>query len=202
MKHLVFGLVLFFVGAVSAIRSPAGTRPVRRSMPVGLCARRVHGLRGGYVESALSPVILGSGTCYPGFVATVEQTLRRMLGPREDVDLAVLFGSVARGAAHASSDVDLGIRWRGTPPSDRDALLAAIERSVGRSLDLTDLDQAPPQLRFEIARDGVVIVERQPGSWSAFRARACIDWWDFAPIARRIHRAALARLQRSVHGSG
>jgi predicted nucleotidyltransferase len=133
--------------------------------------------------------------CYTDVVSPIEQTLRATLGAREDVELAVLFGSAVDGALTGSSDVDLAVRWRGDAPPDRDALLATIERSVGRAVDVVDLDGAPPQLRFEIARSGVVIVERGAGTWAAFRARAFTDWWDFRPIARRIHRAAIARLR-------
>ncbi len=48
---------------------------------------------------------------------------------------------------------------------------------------------------IEIARGGILLVERTLGDWTAFRARAFVDWWDFAPIARMIHRAAIARLR-------
>jgi predicted nucleotidyltransferase len=149
--------------------------------------------------NALAP--RASDACYRVRVLPIEQTLRAMLAPREDVELAILFGSAARGALTGSSDVDLGVRWCGADPRDRDALLATIERSLGRTLDLVDLDCAPPQLRFEIARSGVVIIERGAGTWSAFRARAFLDWWEFRPIADRVHRAAIARLRANTDGS-
>ena len=57
------------------------------------------------------------------------------------------------------------------------------------------LDEAPPLLRFEIARDGVVLVERRPGFWTDFKAKAMVDWWDWAPTARKIQRAAIQRLR-------
>ena len=121
----------------------------------------------------------------------------RSPAPRDDVALAVLFGSAARGDLRRGSDLDIALAWRGDAPDDRDALLATIERALGRPVDVVDLATAPPQLRFEIARDGVLVVERAPGAWSRVRARAFVDWWDFQPIARRIHRAAVARLSRS-----
>src|SRR5205823_482042 len=57
------------------------------------------------------------------------------------------------------------------------------------------LDTAPPQLRFEIARSGVLLFERTNGAWTRERARAMVDWWDWAPLARRIHDRAVARLR-------
>jgi hypothetical protein len=39
---------------------------------------------------------------------------------------------------------------------------------------------------------------RDPGDWADFRARAMIDWWDWAPTARMINDAAIRRLQEKV----
>jgi hypothetical protein len=60
------------------------------------------------------------------------------------------------------------------------------------------LDVAPPLLRFEITRDGRVLFERTPHAWSDFRARAMTDWWDWAPTARFLNAAAVARLRAAV----
>jgi hypothetical protein len=74
-------------------------------------------------------------------------------------------------------------------------------RAAGRPIDIVDLNDAPPQLRFEIARDGKVLIERVPYAWADVRARAMIDWWDWAPTARMIDAAAIERLrQRTTDG--
>ena len=138
--------------------------------------------------------------CYRVLVTTLAEDLRTRLSSRSEVAIAVLFGSGARGRLQRGSDVDLAVRWSSTPPSDLVSLLADLERATGRTIDLIDLDSAPPQLRFEIARSGLLLVERVPGTWSELRARAYLDWWDFAPLARRIHRAAVARLREAVDG--
>jgi hypothetical protein len=81
-------------------------------------------------------------------------------------------------------------------------LRVALERADGRTIDLVCLDLAPPLLRFEIARGGVVLVERDPHGWAEFRAHAMIDWWDWAPTARLMHRMMAARLRAEAeHGS-
>ena len=118
------------------------------------------------------------------------------------VRLAVLFGSRARGAGRSGSDVDVGILLS---PASRDAWAraeVALRRAAGRPVDVIDLAEAPPLLRFEIARDGQLIIERDPGLWPDFKARAMIDWWDWAPTARKIHAVAAARVrERAGHGS-
>jgi hypothetical protein len=126
--------------------------------------------------------------------------LRTALQDEPDVEFAVLFGSRARGTAGVSSDIDLAVRLvRGDPL----ALAARLERMVGHCVDIVDADAAPPQLRHEIGREGVVLVERVPNTWADYRARAMLDWWDWAPIAQRIHRAAAERLrERTGVGQG
>ena len=126
--------------------------------------------------------------------------LRAALLALPQVQLAVLFGSSARGTATAASDVDLGLLLTGAEAA-ADAVHRTLRGVAGDRCDVTDLRVAPPLLRFEIAREGVLLVERDPGAWADFRARAMIDWWDFAPLARMIAAAAAARLrQADTHG--
>jgi predicted nucleotidyltransferase len=131
----------------------------------------------------------------------IADQLRSLLENEPAVAVAVLFGSTARGEQRQASDIDLAVVWHAERPADVSALLARIERAVGRTVDLVELDDAPPQLRFEIAREGRLLKEREPDAWARLRARAMIDWWDFAPIARTIHQAAIARLREQMDGS-
>ena len=111
-----------------------------------------------------------------------------------DVQLAVVFGSAARGALTRGSDLDVGVMGlRSTPRLA--ALAVTLARTAGREVDLISLETAPPLLRFEIARDGAVLLERAPHLWTDFQARAMVDWWEWAPLARRFAAAAMARLQ-------
>lgn len=114
------------------------------------------------------------------------------------VELAVLFGSAARGDERDDSDVDVGLRFGEDAPDARRRAQAALSRAAGRAVDVVDLDGSPPLLRFEIARDGVVLLERRTHAWSDFKARAMIDWWDWAPTARWLHRRAIDRLKEKA----
>ena len=57
------------------------------------------------------------------------------------------------------------------------------------------LETAPPLLRFEIAREGSVLLARAPHLWPEFQARAMVEWREWAPLARRFTAAAMARLE-------
>ncbi|MBI3205422.1 MAG: nucleotidyltransferase domain-containing protein [Myxococcales bacterium] len=132
----------------------------------------------------------------------VVSVLRQAMSEEPEIELAVLFGSHASGRATAESDVDLGIRWaEGVTPPERNEVLDRLERAVHASIDATVLDEAPPLLRMEIARSGAVVRAVEPGCWPAFCARAMLDWWDFAPYAKRMHDAARARLEAKARGA-
>jgi predicted nucleotidyltransferase len=132
---------------------------------------------------------------------SVEQVLVDALESSSGVRLAVLFGSAARGHAAPGSDLDVGVLFD-TGREDAVALEVALARATGRCVDVVRLDAAPPLLRFEIARDGRLLLERTPHAWSDFRAHAMTDWWDWAPTARFLHAAAVERLRAAVaHGS-
>jgi predicted nucleotidyltransferase len=127
--------------------------------------------------------------------------LGEALAAQPAVRLAVVFGSAARGRAAPGGDLDLAVRLAPDTVESRRAVASAAGRAIGREIDLVELDGAPPLLRFEIARDGRVVVEREPGSWTRFKARAMIDWWDWAPTARMMHAIYLRRLREKVaHG--
>ncbi len=121
-------------------------------------------------------------------------SLKAVLEPMPMVRLAVLFGSAAAGTARRGSDLDVGVLLDpGAEPGP--TIAVALERATGSPVDLVWLDTAPPLLRFEIARTGRVLVERVPYAWADFRAHAMIDWWDWAPTARMMHKTMAARLR-------
>lgn len=127
---------------------------------------------------------------------TVGEKLTQALDAWPDVRLAVLFGSTARGTARRASDLDIGVSLPET--ADLMALRVALQRASGQEVDVIRLDEAPPLLRFQIARDGRVIVERVAHTWADFRARALIDWWDWAPTVRAMHRTMAERLREEA----
>lgn len=129
-------------------------------------------------------------------VALLPALERLLTSPR--LRLAVWFGSGARGALRPDSDLDIGVVPRGDLSLDDElGLQVAIERATGRRVDLVRLDRAAPLLCFEVARDGVPIHQDPVGAWEDFRVRAMVDWWDWAPQARRLEAVWLDRLRQT-----
>ena len=128
----------------------------------------------------------------------MEDRLRQCVASLPEVKLAVLFGSTARGQAGPRSDVDLGVLLEPDTPDVRSRVESELWRATDRTLDLIFLDKAPPLLRFEIARDGVLLHQEQDHLWTDFKTRAMLDWWDWAPYARMFTEAAVRRLRSKI----
>ncbi|HXH81772.1 MAG TPA: nucleotidyltransferase domain-containing protein [Candidatus Tectomicrobia bacterium] len=113
--------------------------------------------------------------------------LRAALEREPDVAYALAFGSTARGAARADSDVDVAVGL--VPGAARDvlalgALVSRLESAAGRRIDLVLLDEAPAPLAYRVFRDGRVLVERDHAALVARKARAVLDYLDFEPVER------------------
>jgi len=101
--------------------------------------------------------------------------------------LAVLFGSAARGTSRPDSDLDVGILATHPDVSlwDEADLASRLERASGRKVDVVHLDQASTLLKFEVVRDGKLLLERAPGDFARFREEALGEYLDFIPTYRR-----------------
>lgn len=82
------------------------------------------------------------------------ESLSRAVADVSVVRRAVLFGSSARGRADSRSDLDVAVELVGGPEAFS-RLAVRLSRAAGRDVDLVSLREAPPLLRFEIARDAV-----------------------------------------------
>jgi len=130
----------------------------------------------------------------------MRDALRQALEREPDVAYALLFGSHARGTAHAASDVDIAVELRSGAARDvraLGALASRLESAAGRPIDLVLVDEAPIGLAYRIFRDGDLLVERDHGALVARKARAILDYLDWKPMedlfTQGVLRAAAAR---------
>ncbi len=138
------------------------------------------------------------------------------------VAVAWLFGSAAKGKAHARSDLGLAVLWAGesgdpagaaesegaldlSAPSlessvrslDLSARLAVL---LGRDVDVVAFEDADPVLKAQILRHGRRLVDRDPGRRKRAHAKALIEYWD-TEWTRAFHgRALRLRLEGAVDG--
>ena len=112
-----------------------------------------------------------------------------------DLELLVLCGSQASGRATRRSDVDVAISCVG--PADLDAAYLALAPRIGSDrLDLVDLRRAGPLLAFQVARHGVLLFERRPGTFREFQSLASRRYCDTAKLRRAPQRAIQVFLER------
>ena len=113
------------------------------------------------------------------------------------LEVAMLFGSVARGAARPDSDVDLAVFGEVDPL----ALSGALSTLLCREVDVVRIEGAPVPLLDSILHDGVVVFERVPGAAATLRSRLLASLEVDRPWYGRMQRAFLARVaERGILG--
>ena len=112
-----------------------------------------------------------------GLPADIEDKIDRVklaaIAEEFDLDLIVLFGSVARGEARPESDVDVAVRTR-APHAARNgqwhlSLGSALSQALDADLDWCLLNNVSTLLMTEVAADGMPLYEREPGEFLEFK---------------------------------
>jgi hypothetical protein len=107
------------------------------------------------------------------------------LRTREDVMVAYLFGSQARGTARSDSDVDVGVWLRHRPTTLLDGafdLAGDLAGAIGKPVDVVVMNSAPSDVIHRILRDGELLLERDRSLRIRFEVRARNDYFDMIPI--------------------
>jgi len=103
------------------------------------------------------------------------------IGEQLGVMLIVTFGSRATGAARPDSDTDVGV-WLAdpniTPERELDLIRALVGATHEGNLDVVVLNHADPLLGYHIVRDGVLLYEREPGTFDWYRLWAWKRYLD------------------------
>lgn len=116
----------------------------------------------------------------------IDDQLREVLSGFPQITLAILFGSVASGKAHAQSDLDLAvIAAKPLQAAEKIQIIEALAMATGRPIDLVDVHFAPQPLLGQVLKHGRRIL----GSDTAYAQllyRHLIEQADFAPLQNRI----------------
>ena len=115
-----------------------------------------------------------------------------------DVELALLFGSRARGRARKDSDIDVAVV--ADEGFDVLALAAELSRAAGLEVDVVEIRDAGYPLLKVILRDGVLIHQRDRHALARFRTRAILQLETDRPWFERMRDGFLRKLAEG--GSG
>ncbi len=121
--------------------------------------------------------------------------VRRTARCTSGLHLFVLFGSRARGDAREESDWDFA--YLGDASLDVDGLVAYLAEVLHADrIDLVDLRRAGGQLRYRVAREGVVVFADDASRYERFWLDAVSFWCDAEPVLREGYDRLLAELER------
>ncbi len=119
-----------------------------------------------------------------------------------NLDLAIIFGSMATGRARPHSDIDVAVYPR--QPFDHNALQDLSDRialATGRPVDLVDLSRSEGALLRQILRTGRVLFTKRPGILGTLHERLLVWQEDFEPALKAMLSARLKRYTLTPHGS-
>lgn len=114
------------------------------------------------------------------------QQIRSALAEHPEIELAIVFGSVARGDARGDSDVDVAVQLPTPLGADQKMqLIADIAASTGRPVDLIDLRVVGEPLLGQILRHGQQI-RGEPVDLAPLMQRHVYAMEDFVPYVERM----------------
>ena len=117
---------------------------------------------------------------------SIDIQIRKVLERHNAIRLAILFGSLAKGAAHSESDLDLAVG--ADHPLDTDEtmeLIADLAEAFGRPVDLIDLSTVGEPLLGQIIAGGRRIVGSN-SLYAELLLKHLYNQEDFVPYQRRI----------------
>jgi len=117
------------------------------------------------------------------------ERLKTELARQPDLELAVVFGSVASGRARPDSDLDIAV-LAGQPfgAERKRELIELLARISGRAVDLIDLRTAGVPILRSALIGGKRILCRDNALYAGLLSRMLIDSADFLPYRERLLR--------------
>jgi predicted nucleotidyltransferase len=119
---------------------------------------------------------------------------------------AWLFGSLARGDAHSTSDLDLAVLLAGPEDEHARAQLAELSLELERwspsgRVDIVVLGPQGPVFRQRVLREGVLVLDRDVALRKTFQARTTIDYLDWKPTHDIAMASTMSGLRRRFAGA-
>jgi predicted nucleotidyltransferase len=130
-------------------------------------------------------------------LSELQELLQAYFSQKDDVTVALLFGSYAKGTAHEGSDVDIAVHCK-NPLSINEFLSMQTELSAlcHREIDLIDLRKAEGTILYQIMTTGIRI-KYEENQYVYYSMKALYFYEDYLPILRRCQQE---RIRRFVNG--
>jgi predicted nucleotidyltransferase len=124
--------------------------------------------------------------------ARLAERIADVLSVRREILDAYLFGSLARDAGQAHSDIDIAVfvdegQVQSSPFGYRSDLTSVLMSGLGNnSVDVVILNAAPPLLYHRVLRDGTRLLSRDLRATTAREGRALSRYCDYVPQLAKI----------------
>lgn len=124
---------------------------------------------------------------------------------KNGIEVAYLFGSVAKGKARSKSDVDVAVLFYADLPREERlnrqlALAEKLSSYLGREVDVVDLAAAPLILQHQVLKYGKCVFERDPQTRVAFEVSSRRDYFDMKPVWDRHTAGMLKSMEKGEFG--
>ncbi|MBC7343587.1 MAG: nucleotidyltransferase domain-containing protein [Clostridia bacterium] len=137
-------------------------------------------------------------------MANAIELIARYLEKQDDIVAAYLFGSQARGTQRDESDIDVAVLF--SSEGDKLArfdrrleIIIALERALGKKVDVIDIQAAPLLLQHHILLDGRLLVDKQPQRRVDFEVASRRQYFDLKPLLQRRNARMIARILEADH---
>ena len=129
----------------------------------------------------------------------IMRKLKDYFEKRDDVVMAFLFGSFAKGQAVYDSDVDIAVYFKPEKrrvESEEDKIYPGenqiwedVEKIIKRNVDLVILNKARPLVAFDVLQTGIpIIIKNRPLYWNFYSLihSSALDFMEFSQDYRRV----------------
>lgn len=116
------------------------------------------------------------------------------------IELAVVYGSQARGEGRRDSDLDLGLLaadGRALSYRSMGALAVSLSSVFEIEVDVSDLSTPDAVFRYEVARCARPLFQARPDAFADFLAKAMIDHADIARFLPELIAGVARRTRRT-----
>lgn len=142
-------------------------------------------------------------------MAKIDEDIKRVaqyFRGRREVCALYIFGSAAKGALRADSDIDVAVLVDEAKPGKknferlkREYYAASPDFSL-RAVDIVVLNTAPVYLKYRILKTGTLLFEKDRKQRVAFTAKALTEYLDFKHIEDIFSAAIRRRLKEGTFG--
>jgi uncharacterized protein len=115
--------------------------------------------------------------------------IQKVLQRHQDIELCIVFGSIAAGKASSNSDLDIAVAGEKPLSGDKYLELAAeISSATNREVDLIDLMAVNGPILKQALTTGVIVQNRKKSLYARIISRMLFNEADMMPYYHRILR--------------